>query len=110
MSADTHVVEGFVRKMRADVDRDRRSCLVVWAVLWFGHVLCGMCVTVSRVCAQDGMSCLYRACQDGRLEVVKCLCEQGCKELLMLTYKVSAFRPLDLSFCSLMCTTVDVYT
>jgi hypothetical protein len=31
-------------------------------------------------------------CQEGHLEVVKYLCEQGGKELLMLTDKVSAFK------------------
>jgi hypothetical protein len=97
--ADRHVVDGIVHNARADVDRDRRSCLVVWAVLWFGHVLCGMCVTASRVRVQNATSCLYMASGQGHLEVVKYLCEQGGKELLMLTNKASAFRLMDLCFC-----------
>jgi hypothetical protein len=56
-------------------------------------------VTVALACVQTGASCLYIASRKGRLEVVKYLCEQGGKELLMLTNKASAFRLMDLCFC-----------
>ncbi len=45
-------------------------------------------MTVSA-CVQDSTSSLYKACRRGQLEVVKCLCELGGKELLMLTDDVS---------------------
>ena len=46
-------------------------------------------VTVTLACVQYGMSCLFLPCHEGRLEVVKYLCNQGGKELLMLTDNVS---------------------
>ncbi len=49
-----------------------------------------MTVTLAHV--QNGASCLCIACQEAHLEVVKYLCEQGGKELLMLTSKVTVLR------------------
>ena len=51
--------------------------------MWFG------CVTVRRVCVQNGWSCLHKACEKGHLDVVKYLCEHVGEKLLMLTDKVS---------------------
>jgi hypothetical protein len=39
--------------------------------------------------AQDGISCLFMASQNGHLEVVKDLCKRGGMALLMLTRNVS---------------------
>jgi hypothetical protein len=42
---------------------------------------------------QKGWSCLMVAADSGHLEVVKCLVEVGCKELLMLVDKVFSYQP-----------------
>ena len=39
--------------------------------------------------AQNGISCLFKASQNGHLEVVKHLVERGGEALLMMTDKVS---------------------
>jgi hypothetical protein len=44
---------------------------------------------ILHVHVQSRVSCICTACYNGHLEVVKYLCEQGGKELLMLTDKVS---------------------
>ena len=46
------------------------------------------CVTVRRVRVQDNVSCLWVACENGHLDVVKYLYKCGGKELLMLTKNV----------------------
>jgi hypothetical protein len=55
-----------------------------------GNMMCcvppSMCVTVALACVQVAASCLFTACREGHLEVVKYLCEQGGKELLMATH------------------------
>jgi hypothetical protein len=54
------------------------------------------------------MSCLYRASREGHLEVVKYLCEQGGKELLMLTGgEVSGLLDLGM-LCMRLCMCVHV--
>ena len=50
------------------------------------------CVTERRVHAQVGTSCLYIACTNAHLNVVKYLCELGGEKLLMLTNNVSELR------------------
>ncbi len=53
-------------------------------------------MTVDLACVQNGASCLYLASSKGHLEVVKFLCEQGGKELLMLTNKASGLLHLSM--------------
>ena len=66
-------------------------------------------VTVTLACVQYGMSCLFLPCHEGRLEVVKYLCNQGGKELLMLTDYVSDFiMDVCAHVCACMCMIVDI--
>jgi hypothetical protein len=101
-----------VVNVHAGVDQDRCtgvfdcSCGLctfahVWMHVWNRLVVCQcatvralyfLCVTMALAPGQDGKSCLYMACQQGHLVVVKYLCRQGGKQLLMLTEKVSALR------------------
>ncbi len=55
---------------------------------------------MALACVQDGISCLHTASWGGHLEVVKYLCEQGGKELLMLTDKVSGLWDVCAGICS----------
>jgi hypothetical protein len=85
-------VEGFAR-MRIQM------CIAWVEQAWVTDAGWCTCVTVALACVQTGASCLCTASDKGHLEVVKYLCEQGGKELLMLTNKASAFRLMDLCFC-----------
>jgi hypothetical protein len=71
-----------------------------WGVDMFMHSLH---VTVALACAQDGESCLYKACRQGHLEVVKYLYEQGGKELLMLRRNVSRLWACACALASVLC-------
>jgi len=52
------------------------------------HIYTYICVCVC-VCVQQGLSCLLMAAQQGHLEVVKYLCENGGDELLVWRDQVS---------------------
>ena len=56
-------------------------------------------MTVRRVRVQNNASCLYIACQEGHLDVVKYLCERGGEKLLMLTTMVSELVCVGVQAC-----------
>jgi hypothetical protein len=78
--------------------------------LWLACDVCGLCVTVTLAYVQNGASCLFLACQEGHLEVVKYLYEQGGKELLMLTINVSTFKLVDVEGFARMCIQMCIET